>query len=554
MDQDKSVIASAQLKKLEASFNEGNRQKKKNSAIAGFSTGVIMAGVCVLVAPAPTLGIMAASGVGSILASGLGYRFTKGKEDAQQALNTEILEHISRLIANLTSVEKGTKIDFIFNLESSLYPKYKKIPISQIGLKASGENKNKILPLNMAKYYIKIGKTFRELFDKEPNNRPFVEQIIINNAEMTDEQFEHLLEYDLGCCGTRKLDLSKNRLTTLSIQNLRDVVVKNKSFQNVKSLNLSHNNLSHHSLGQLIGIIEHLGIEELDLSGNDLNGTTENANSINPDLMNFLSNLSGRMSSLKVLKIADIGLTDNFTDKLKDVLKSPTILKHLDIREHPHLRLVKLQNLIDEGLELNQSIREFLVDNQADLDLEPTFKKKDELYEKMSTLENQNCPKEAPRIVFLLNRFIQKRDEKSKNKRNFKTKNEGGLSDDMRTQLNRMMELGLSNEVRDNLGGITRGISDIRIKTFKIKKDFSIPITEKEFVMYMSNKLENYYLHAISKRDWVDLDSRLYKNIKPSDSSQPRAKTSYDLDIEEREVAKHTTLAGRKRPGISKAF
>jgi hypothetical protein len=357
-----------------------------------------------------------------------------------------------------------------------------------------------------------------------------VEKIIITNAEMSDEQLMYLINEGIGCCGTKVLDLSKNRLTVVSIEKLRNHILKNKSsFLELKSLNLSSNNLSALALPAIQAIVEHLNIEILDLSGNEFEDVNNNKKTKN-DLKIFLENSPITMPSLKVLKITDIGLTNDFSKSLKKMLKEPSILRHLDITHNPHFELRKLKSLLYKGFLPNQSVRELLVDHRQDLNMEPLILSKDKLYAEITSLSDQTCPSEAPRFLILLNRYCKKISE------------------------NLNIDNAFSSELKNKLESIADDVLDIRVKIFKLTKDYSIPITEKEFVMYRSNKLENFYSHAISSNVREGLDAKLFINIGAHNPLQKTHQTSFDLDIEGREIAKKRTFSDKIKPSVFKAI
>ncbi len=537
MDQSQNKIL-AEIETLEKEFKAGNKRKINHGLLAGLGTA-IAGGALILAAPEllvdtvvlPTLNTMVLGNLGLTLTGmGSGYFLTNGKKEKQFQLSKAFQRRIDRHLSVLGETKNRAKINFIFNIESSLYPAYKKIGITETPQKMPFV-KATILPLNMENYYLKIGGIFRGLFERSLEERPFVESISITHAEMTDEQFQHLLKFEIGCCGTTTLDLSKNRLTVLSIQALHRYIMKNKSsFLDLKSLNLSYNNLSFLTLGLIAKIVEHLGIEKLDLSGNDLNDTANNVNAINPELVKFLENQSRTMPSLKVLKLENIGLTNNFSKSLKKMLKEPSILTHLNIAKNPHLTYRKLQSLLDKGLEANQSIRELLLDHQEDLKIEDIFKRKDTIYTEMYNSTKQKGEMDMPRFVFILNRYCQKIDKKTE------------------------LKNALSDQMNRRLRDIAEGIVGIRMKIFKLPEDYSIPITEKEFVTYMNNTIDNFYLHAIAKNDRKDLDERLFQKIEAPDPTKKAHQSSYDLDREKQEIAKKATLNDIKKPSVLKAI
>jgi hypothetical protein len=506
--------------------------------LAGLGTA-IAGGALILAAPEllvdtvvlPALNTMVLGNLGLTLTGmGSGYFLTNGKKETQLNLSNAFKDRIDGHIEKLAEAQNRTKINFIFNIESSVYPAYKKIGITETPKKMPFV-KDTILPLNMENYYLKIGGMFRGFFKKSVEKRPFIEQIKITNAEMTDKQFKDLMLSHLGSCGTKILDLSKNRLTTLSIQDLETAAMNDtSSFTKLRSLNLSYNNLSYLSLDSIINIVAHLRIEELDLSGNDLNDTARDVNLINPDLKSFLENQPRTMPSLKVLKIADIGLTDNFSDSLQLMFKLPSILSKFDISHNPNLGRAKLQELLDKGFESNQSIRELSLDHRDNLDIEPLILAKEKLYADMAVLAQKNYTIETPRFIILLNRYCKNKHD------------------------NADMKDALSPEMIAQLDVVSNGIVSIRMAVFNVARDYSIPITEKEFVMFKSGKLDNYYLHKIFKNNRNGLDDRLFEKTETYEPIKHMPKTLHDLKEEKHVKEKNATLNDIKKPSVLKAI
>lgn len=551
MDQNQKAIIT-EIRSLERKLQSGNKGKIQIGSLMGIGVAAIGTAVSLWYCPetlieaipyAPLTQLLVGNaGLALMMGSG-GYFLTNGEKEAKVALDNAFVKRIDDQFKSLKDPKAGSKIDFIFNIESSVYPEHQKKTKEQVqdaieirkGLKTNPFPQKKeeaILPLNMADYYTKIGLIFSNLFKMVVEKRPLVERIDLKNAEMTDEQFQHLLAFGLGCCGTKTLDLSKNRLTVLSIQTLHSQIVSKKTaFGKLKSLNLSYNNLNKLSLDKIIKIVRYLGIEELDLSGNNLNGSGNNVNEIDPDLRSFLENQATFMPSLKVLKISDIGLTDNFSKSIKSMIKQPSILTHLDITRHPHLTLRKLQSILNRAYGINQSIREFVIDQPENLNMDSLVQSKNSIYASMYMVSKQEGDKEVPRFIYLLNQFWRRKDEKLDVKDCF------------------------SPELYEQLEFISTEIMSVRKKALDIEVDYSIPVTEKEFILFKNKTLYDFYCTASQHRDTNGLDQRLFnKDIEKTPKALVASNTVYLIHSREQLEAQKIKLDDKVKLGLFRAF
>lgn len=510
MDRSQLIIFN-EIKALEDKFKDGNKSKVNMGLLVGMGVAAVGTIASVLYTPEtliqaiplePLAQLLIGNTSLALLAGGGGYFFTKGKKETSAALEKAYISRIEKLLEKIQNARPVDKVDFIFNFESSIYPTYQKKseailrfdanekPFHKDILQAEAREK-RILPENIADNIKSINKVFRELFSRDVVERPLIETINISNSELNDKQLNELLSAGLGCCGTTNLILSKNRLNSRAIKNLKKYIVERKTaFQNLKTLDLSYNNLSEDALEDLACIVKILGIEQLDLSGNSLNsdGGKENANYISVKLKNFLMNQANFMPSLKVLKLADVNLTDNFSKSLNLMLVKPSILTHLDITNNPHLSARKLRRLFEKGYQINQSVKELLVDGKESLFVTDIEKSKDELYERFKKLPDQVGDAEEPRIVYLLNRFLKQK------------------------QVNAKTEDFINEPLHKMMVELTEQILDVREQIFKTPKDYSIPVSEQEFVKTMGNTLPLFYLDMVRTKSTSKIDQRLLVN------------------------------------------
>lgn len=534
MDQSQKAIT-AEIKSLEDKFKQGDKPKIERALWLAGGVAAIGTAASVLYCPetlieavipyaSPLAQLLAGNAGLALMMGGGGYFFTKGEKEAKVALSKAFVKRIDGQLESLKEPIAGSKINFTFNIDSAVYPEYQKKTKEQV--------QDDIVPLNMAGYYVQIGSLFTNLFKEPVEKRPVVEKIDLKNAEMTDEQFQHLLSYGIGCCGTKTLDLSKNRLTFHSIQTLHSEVVEKKTtFGKLKSLNLSHNNLNSLSLEKISNIVRYLGIEELNLSDNNLNGSGTNVNEMDKNLKSFLENQPTNMPSLKVLKISNIGLTNNSSGTIKAMIKKPSVLMHLDITDHPHLNLKKLQSILNNAFDVNQSILEFKVDQPENLTIDALVQTKNSFYATMYSLSQQKGDKETPRFLYLLNRFNKNKSEKLDVKSCF------------------------DNELYNQLESISKDIMKKRIEAFGIQEDYSIIISEKEFILYKCGELGNFYEVAYHQKDMTDLDKRLFggdeeKVKKPKNLED----NPYLLLSREQLEAEKFKLSDKVKRGLLRAF
>lgn len=554
MDQSQKAIIT-EIKNLENKFQEGDSRKFKFSKVAGLGVaavgGAAVAVVSVYYNPeilieaipyAPLTQMLVGDAILALIAAGSGYFFTNGKKETELLLKQNFSRRLNELLDKLKSNEPGNKVDFIFNLESPVYPAYQRK--AHLEVKADIENKrlkktwptpfikeNSIMPLNMGDYVEKINATFLELFNKKHDERPIIETINISNAELNDNQFSDMLAFGLGCCGTKKLILSHNRLDLKSVQNLKKAIQdKQSAFHDLKVLDLSYNNLPEEALKEIQEIVKYLGIDELNISGNPFNGNASDVDLVSELLREFLADQATSMPSLKILKLADINLTDNFSKTLNFMILKPSVLSHLDITHNPNLRQKKLRRLFEKGYQLNQSLRELLVDGKENLSVEGIIRKKDELYEEMKKLPNQLGDLDAPRTIYLLNRFL------------YLTHIKADTKEFLADPLHKMVQ------------HITTEILKARIKLFKITEDYSIPITEKEFIRFMNDDLNDFYISIVKGKDTSKIDERLFSNEERMVEIKAVTTTMYLLGKEKAENLRALKADDRIIPTIKKAM
>jgi hypothetical protein len=170
MDQSQEKILT-EIKTLEKKFKAGNKRKINNGLLAGVGTAI--AGGCILAAPVLAPGMivstivmanfttLALSDAVFSLAVGVGgYGLTDGKKETRFQLNKAFQRRINRHLSMVAETENRNKIDFIFNIESSVYPVYQKIDTTKV----PSVNEDTVLPINMAGYYVKIGNIFTDFF------------------------------------------------------------------------------------------------------------------------------------------------------------------------------------------------------------------------------------------------------------------------------------------------------------------------------------------------------------------------------------------------------
>ena len=532
-----------EIKALEEQLKIGDRPKMKGALLGGI-TGALVGGACVLAAPIvlPSLAIGLTAGVSgglslSVLGAGGGYALTKGKKEVELRLKEKTPNLISTQTKLIENAAPGKRMNFIFNLDSPLYPKYQRKTEEQVKDEINDRKQNNanpflkkkegVQPLNMADHITGLNKVFMDLFKQSADKRPIIETIEIKNAELNDSQLKELLVFGLGCAGTKNLDLSKNRLTYVATQKLKACIVnKKQSLHDLKKLDLSDNNLTEDALDDIKEIVRHLGIEELNISGNKLNGWMRDENYISPKLKDFLLYQSHYMPTLKVLKLSNIGLTDNFSRILGDMIEKPSILSHLDITHNPDLGQAKLCRLLEKGFQLNQSLNELLVDQRDNLGVDELINTKNKQYLSMREKRSQPGEINEPRVVYLINCFYQSKL----------------LNEDPRGFL--------APELHEMIDTVVEKIQTVRKRIFEIEDDYSILVTEKEFVKIMNKELNFFYMDVIRGKDKTVLNEKLFINAERMAVLRGLSDTVYEIQNDKLEKLRAMKREDRFKPSL----
>lgn len=452
----------------------------------------------------PQWGIPAAAAGGDLalglIGAGAGYRWgPNGTKEKLEIIQDNFKKILDNKIKIIKEAEGKTKINFIFNEASSLYPEYQKkteqTVLDEIEArktkKTTQEVKDsyKILPQNMADYIDKLESIFIHLLDKGVAKRPIIEKIEIKNAEMNDDQLQLLLYCGFGRFKTKRLDLSNNRLTNLAIKKLLNYSDEDRqSFCNLKSLNLSNNNLTEDCLPGIQQLVARFKIEELNLSGNVL---YTGLNRKNKFLENFIEQQSATMPTLKVLKMANTNLPDKLAKTLKKMLPKYDLLTHVDISDNESFRrinLLKFDKLVNE----KQKIRELVTD------LKREKSEKRTMAEKQESILGKLHAKHAEFVEKIDSPFIKILNAYSKNK-----------YIDMNAEVNIK---GIDPELVNVLDALVMDISLIRNETLGVAENFDIVITEDEYIYCKLGSLSEFYECAIQSNDISMLDPRLFEN------------------------------------------
>lgn len=176
--------------------------------------------------------------------------------------------------------------------------------------------------------YVAIGEIllneFREL--KKEGKSPILRNISLSKLGLTDDHFIELCETYLGDYQTSSLDLSQNNLTEESLTHCFDP--EWESFKNLKSLNLSGNQLTINALPALLTFCRDNKVEKLSLANNPLGVQSRNMQALSTILCEF-----AKLPNLKQLDISDIGINERDYVCLAPVLCQQSTLENLNISQ-----------------------------------------------------------------------------------------------------------------------------------------------------------------------------------------------------------------------------
>jgi hypothetical protein len=561
MDQDQKVIhaenpaivkLTSEIKALEQKIQQGNAPRVRSALWAGAGAALV-GGACILGATygvvdlsalgeLPSMATMAAGNLGLALTSAAGgFFFKQGRESAKNNLRKSFIDLLDAKLEALNRAESKQVVNFVFNIDSEFYPEYQRKTDEQVkdDIEARRQNKvvvlpkdkNAILPLNMADYILKLNSIFIAFYQKPVQERPIIETIEIKNAELNDAQFIDLLTFGIGCCGTTTLNLSNNRLTFIAIQELKSYVqTKKQSFHHLRRLDLSNNNLTEECLPALKDIVSYLGIEELNISGNKLNGTKSDPHYNSRFLNDFLWNLGVLMPHLKVLNISNIGLNDNCSKFLNQMLVKPSLLTNLDMTNNPNLGQRKLRRLFEKGYQLNQSLCEIKVDKMETLGVAEFIERKNALFKQMHDMPTQFGDVNAPRIVYLLNRFF------------------------LRKQLQQDTTEFLEPELHEKIEELADKIAASRKEVFQLGNPYISPVTELEYTKTRQGFLTYFYQDAIRKNKKEGLDIKLFENEERVKQVQSEGLGHYSTLMDLEEESKSYQVSNRIKTSFKKAI
>jgi len=184
---------------------------------------------------------------------------------------------------------------------------------------------------------INIGRQVRPSYAKEALNQslvwlrenehnPVIENLALTGLKLEGNDFQNLLENGLGDWGTKCLELSELQVN----DGMLSLLAEYNQFGQVKTLNLSHNNITSKGLESIVTFCQKVGVEHLNLSKNPL--APQNQAEINL-LSIFCRDLHKRVPSLKTLNLSHVGLNRETILLVRPLLNNLSFLSSLDINQ-----------------------------------------------------------------------------------------------------------------------------------------------------------------------------------------------------------------------------
>lgn len=408
-----------------------------------------------------------------------------------QQIKAQRLAHIYSQLELFSDTRQGTQIEFNLNPEAFNIPEIEFLEITPA------------IFSNMLGIFNK---------KKNANEKPILVSINLSNTKLSDTQLQDLLAAGLGVFGTQSLNLGNNSLTFEGIRALEKAIVDRKfAFQSLKVLDLQGNKLTGDCLERIANIVNHLEIEELNLSNNNFDqgnliyGAQQSRYSSNME--KFILDLPTTMPSLKRLHLSQCGLgvepnAANNTrlgggrqvKALKEMLTRVSLLSYLDLSNNSGIRFKHLEEtILSKGLSVNHSVKQIVVDLIKQLNISERFSLKS------NALSSINCigSETESRAILLLN---------------YRLNNEFPAN---------VLEY-MPNKSDDRFLEIIEYIEHYRANILGIDKSLKIKISEKELIKQMKRQLGPFYKEILNNQHHELVEPELILNIRkePEKNSQ----------------------------------
>lgn len=516
----------------------------KTGAIGGGFLGCIGSGIAYgfgglgAVAGVATggLALVAGAGIGVVVAK----CFWKSDDNKLWIRQREDIEKINKLLPKLITnklemlrTAKNTDvIDFIFNYEHELEERYiekKENPLESNNSNRTPQN-TVIKPIKMEGVtYNRFRQIIQVRSEGKIEERFRFRSIDISNADLTSQNLRNLLSAGLGKFNTERLVLRNNKHTSETITILKKYIVERKdSFQQLKALDLSGNNLCAQSLKDLAEIANYLGLEEFILSNNPKLGSCfDNKGeflSYTTELTSFLKQKFEvtdnkqesprplplkepenskpepklfKLTTLRRLHLQNVGMHDNHAEAVRSLLNDLPCLEFLDLRNNKKLEFAEVnEQVITKGLGGHFSLKEILTDHGFILD--EILKERNKV---LSACEKEK-PKNMPWIIYILNLKIQ------------------GLK--IPALLSEFLSKAIING--NELDNIVKDIKKQR-KKLGIEAKSTSPITETEFFRVKTLQARNFYEKVKNGEAKHLVDAKLLNEIKNKKATPASEKT-----------------------------
>lgn len=382
--------------------------------------------------------------------------FVMGRRNKQKNLLKQIPELRRELLREklleIKSADKNLETNFVFNPESAL----------------SSVHQLAVAPISIS------DEIYQELLAGFNNPRPLSERptlplIDVSDAELTDEQLIGLLSVGMSKFKSVQLRLKSNELTDRSVKELWKRIKRSKtSFNELKKLDLSENDLTGNCLVYIVKIVNLLNIEELELSGNTQLGADPHP------LTDFINVVKKQMPSLKKLSLRNVGLLPEHVETLGKHLSGLSKLESLDISDNEAIDIPIMVKAIGKNLKRNISLKTLKTDHDAVL---PKLGKilDDHEHARRELNINEQCTDSA--IVQILNSMMR----------------------DQALPESTQKILMKSDKTATRLKKALASILEARKNVLNIDCDQKIPVTDFEFVAYSKTRLQTLYEHIKSQ-------------------------------------------------------
>jgi hypothetical protein len=444
------------------------------------------------------LGLAAIFGVAAFFTGD--FNLAKKRKNGIAKINALSEDLVRKKFQLIKDARPGTVIDFVFNREPTIEiidetisePEQNTQNKKAVTNKSKKVNDKTIEPIKLEDSL--VGELMAVLRSQSlRKDRVKLRKIDISRASLQSEALNDLLTAGLGKFDTEHLCLKCDKHSEKTIKILKTHIVDKKdAFQKLKTLDLSGNKLNGACLEDIKKIVNHLQLQELNLTDNEELGskfTPEKvlvSESVKP-LQEFLKQKRPRMLNLKKLHMKNIGIQEEHGPEIGIFLRKSLQLQFLDIRANK-LSYTELTDSVKmQGIKTNVSLEELLTDHDAYFESKEIFEKRDDALTKCSDDKEDG----TSWALHLINSKL------SKSK--------------LPTEVSKYLAKTSLNDAK--LCEIIGAISQARLDYLGVKKEIKAPISEIELYSYYAETLPDLYKSVRDGKAKHEIDKELVKNI-----------------------------------------